>query len=180
MVRKLAVLTALGLMLLPAFAAQGSSSAAIRAMNAGKEHLRRDEFGMAVKSFTKYAALEPEKSHPYDLRACTYLRMENLDLALKDIAESQKIDSSEQTGYAAYWLKGVALLLQGDQPNADVALAAGARGSEIFARRYARAQQNAEAIWGEGEPVDKTSELFRRRLAELLLDEYVDLQLFGE
>ena len=180
MIRRLAALAVLVLVLPAAFPARGGQSATTQAMNSGKEHLRRDEYEMALKSFSRYAELKPGQSHPYDLRACTYLRMGNLDLALQDIAESQKIDSSEQTGYAAYWLKGVALLIQGDQQNANAALGAATRGSDVAARRYARAQQNADTIFGKDEAVDKSGEPYRQKLAELLLDEYVDYELFGE
>ena len=181
MTRKLATLAALVLMLAPAFAAQGGSSAATQAMSTGKEHLRRDEFGMAIKSFTKYIALESEKSHPYDLRACTYLKMDSLDAALKDIAKSQQIDADEQTGYFANWLSGIALLLRGDAASAEVALAKAASGSRSIAgERIARARQNTDSILGGDEGVEQSSEQYRLKLAELLLDECIDYQLFGE
>lgn len=181
MIRKLAALAALVLVLSPVFAAQGDGSAATRAMNNGKEYLRRDEFGTAIKSFTTYAALEPEKSHPYDLRACTYLKMDNMDPALKDIAKSQQIDANEQTGYSANWLHGIALLRQADVATADAALAKAASGSpSIAGERIARARQNTESLLGGDEGVEPSSEQYRLKLAELLLDEYIDFQLFGE
>jgi len=181
MVRKLAVLAALGLMLLPAFAAQGGSSAAASAMNTGKEHLRRDEFEMAIKSFNRYAALEPDKSNPYDLLACTYLKVDSLDLALKDIAKSRQIDPDEKTGYFANWLNGIALLLQADASNAEAALAKAAAGSPAIAgQRIARARQYTDSLFGGEEGVEQSSEQYRRKLAELLLDECIDYQIFGE
>jgi len=179
-IRRLAALAALVLMLPPALAAQEGGSAAMRELNNGKEHLRRDEFMMAVKSFTKYASLAPNNKLPYDLRACAYLRMDSVDLALKDIATSQRIDANEQTGYFANWLSGIALMLQGDSANAEVALAKAASGSpDIAGRRIARARANADLqVGGEGGP--EQSELYSRRLAELLLDECIDRQLLGQ
>jgi len=152
----------------------------MRELNNGKEHLRRDEFMSAVKSFTKYASLAPTNNLPYDLRACAYLRMDSVDLALKDIATSQRIDANEQTGYFANWLSGIALMLQGDSANAEVALAKAASGSpDIAGRRIARARANADLqVGGEGGP--EQSELYSRRLAELLLDECIDRQLLGQ
>jgi len=178
MVRKLAVL---GLMLLTALAAQSERPVAIRRMNTGKEHLRRDEFGMAIKSFNAYAALEPEKSHPYDLLACTYLKMDSLDRALKNIAKSQQIDADEQTGYFANWLSGIVLLRQGDATGAESTLARAAQGSPAIAgQRIARARQNADSLYaGEGD-TEQSSEEYRLKLAELFLDECIDYQLFGE
>ena len=179
MIRRLAALAALVLMLPPALAAQEGGSAAMRELNNGKEHLRRDEFMSAVKSFTNYASLARNNNLPYDLRACAYLRMDNVDLALSDIATSQRIDANEQTGYFANWLKGIALLMDGDSTNAEVALAKAASGSPpIAGRRIARARANADLeVGGEGGP--EQPKLYRRRLAELLLDECVDYQLLG-
>jgi len=180
MVRKLVVLTALGLMLLPALAAQSGKPAAIRAMNTGKEHLRRDEFGMAIKSFNGYAASEPGRSHPYELRACTYLKMDSLDLALKDIAKSQQIDADGRTGYFASWLKGIVLLRQGDVAGAESALSTAAMGSpSIVGQRIARARRNTESLFVGEEATEQSSEQYRLKLAELILDECIDQQLFG-
>ena len=178
MVRKLAVLA---LMLLPALAAQSEKPAAVRAMNAGKEHLRRDEFGMAIKSFSSYAALEPGRSHPYDLLACTHLRLDSLDPALENIAKSQQIDADEHTGYFANWLEGIVLLRQGNVAGADSTLAKAALGSpSIAGRRITRARQHTDSLFvGEGD-TEQSSELNRLKLAVLLLDECVDHQLFGE
>jgi len=181
MVRKLAVLTALGLMLLPALAAQSERPVAIRTMNAGKEHLRRDEFGMAIKSFNRYAALEPEKSRPYDLLACTYLKMDSLDRALKNIAKSQQVDADEQTGYFANWLRGIVLLRQGDTTGAESTLAKAAQGSaSIAGQRIARARQNTDSLLVTAGDAEQSSEEYRLKLADLLLDECIDYQLFGE
>ena len=180
MVRKLAVLAALGLMILPVFAAQSKNSAAIRAMNAGKEHLRRDEFGMAIKSFTKYASLEPENSDPYELRACTYLKMDSSDLALNDIAKLQQIDSDEQTGFLANWLKGIVLLRRGDAAGADTALVKASSGSpSVAGQRIARARQSTESIFVGLSAAEQTSEEYRLKLADLLLDECIDYKLLG-
>ena len=181
MVRKLAVLTALALMLLPALAAQSENPAAIRAMNTGKEHLRRDEFEMALKSLTSYAALEPGKSHPYDLLACTYLRLDSLEPALEDIAKSQQIDADEHTGYSANRLEGIVLLRQGNVAGADSTLAKAALGfPSIAGRRVTRARQHADSLLaGEGD-TEQSSELRRLKLAVLRLNECVDHQLFGE
>jgi len=181
MVRKLAVLTALALMLLPALAAQSEKPAAIRAMNTGNEHLRRDEFGMAIKSFTSYAALEPGKSHPYDLLACAYLRLDSLDLALKNIAKSQQIDTDEHTGYFANWLQGIVLLRQGNVAGADSTLVKAALGSpSIAGRRITRARQHTDSLYAAEGDTEQSSELYRLKLADLLLDECVDHQLFDE
>jgi Flp pilus assembly protein TadD len=180
-IRKMATLASLVLMLSPVLAAQGGGSAATRAMDTGKEYLRRDEFGMAIQSFTKYIALESEKSFPYDLRACTYLKMDSLDLALKDIAKSQQIDADEQTGYSANWLNGIALLLEADSAGADGALSKAARGSPSIAGfRIARARQFADSLVGGDGITEQSSERYRTKLAGLLLDEYIDRQLFGE
>jgi len=181
MVRRLAVLTVLGLSLLSALAAQSEMPVAFRRMNTGKEHLRRDEFGMALKSFNAYAALEPEKSHPYDLLACTYLKMDSLDRALENIAESQQINADEQTGYFANWLSGIVRLRQGDATGAESTLAKAAHGSpSIAGQRIARARRNTDSLFVSEDVAEQPSEEYRLKLAELLLDECIDYQLFGE
>ncbi len=180
-VRRLAVLTALGLSLLPALAAQSEKPVAIRRMDTGKEHLRRDEFGMALKSFSAYAALEPQKSRPYDLLACTYIKMDSLDRALESIARSQEIDADEQTGYFANWLSGIVLLRQDNAAVAESALAKAARGSPAIAgQRIARARRNTDSLFVGEDATEPPSEEYRLKLAELLLDECIDYQLFGE
>ena len=181
MVRKLAVLTALGLMLLPLLAAPSEKSAVIRAMNTGKEHLRRDEFGMAIESFNTYAELEPEKNQPYDLLACTYLKMDSVDLASNSIARSQQIDADEQTGYFANWLRGIVLLRQGDVTGAESTLAKAAKGSpSVAGPRIARARQNTDSLFVGESDTEQSGEGYRLKLADLLLDECIDHQLFGE
>jgi|GEM_PF-1866261 len=180
MARKMTLLVFLGLMFLPALAEQNESPAAIRAMKAGEEHLRRDEFEMAIKSFTRYAALEPERTHPYDLVACTYLKMGSLDLALKEIDRSHELDSNERTGFFANWLEGVALLRQGNVASADSFLTRAALASpSIAGQRIARARQNTDSLFGEDDGTEQTSEPYRLKLADLLLDECIDYQLFG-
>jgi Flp pilus assembly protein TadD len=179
-IRKLAALAALGLLLSPALAAQQESSAAMRALNSGKDDLRRDEYGMAVDSFTRCAALMPTDKLAFDLRACAYLKMDSLNLASKDIAKSQQIDADEKTGYFANWLSGVALLLQADTVNAESALAKATRGSpSIAGPRIVRARQNTDSLLGGDGRNERTNEQYRRKLAELLLDESIDSQLFG-
>lgn len=181
MIRKLAALAALLLILPSALTVANGASVDLQAMNSGKEHLRRDEYEMAVKSFTTYAALAPADKHSYDLRACAYLRMENLDLALKDIARSQQIDANEQTGYFSFWLRGIALLLQEDSAGADSALSTAARGSpSIAGLRIARARQYADSLVGGDGSTEQPGVGCGRKLADLLLDECIDSQLFGE
>jgi len=150
-------------------------------MDTGKEHLRRDEFAMALKSFNAYAALKPEKSHPYDLLACTFLKMDSLDRAMENIARSQQIDADEQTGYFANWLGGIVLLRQGSAAVAESALAKAARGSPAVAgQRIARARRNTDSLFVGEDASEQTSDEYRLKLAELLLDECIDYQLFGE
>ena len=181
MIRKMAALVALVLMLAPVLAEAKMGPAATRAMNAGKEHLRRDEYDLAVQSFTKFVGLAPADKLAYDLRASTYLRMENLDLALKDIAKSQEIDANEQTGYFSFWLRGIALLLQEDSAGADSALSTAARGSpSIAGLRIARARQYADSLVGGDGSTEQPGVGCGRKLADLLLDECIDSQLFGE
>jgi Flp pilus assembly protein TadD len=178
----MAALVALVLMLAPVLAEAKMGPAATRAMNAGKEHLRRDEYDLAVQSFTKFVGLAPADKLAHDLRASTYLRMENLDLALKDIAKSQKVDADEQTGYFANWLSGIVLLHQGNIAGADSALAIAAKGSpSVAGLRIARARQYADSIvGGVQDSIGMTALPYGQKLAELLLDECIDVQLLGE
>jgi Flp pilus assembly protein TadD len=149
-------------------------------MDSGKEHIRRDEYGMAIKNFSTFVALAPDDSRAYDLRACAYLRTDSVDLALKDIAKSRELGGDEAIRYFANWLNGIALLLQADTAGADAALAKAAAGSPSVAKpRIARARQYADSLFGDGEDSEQLNELHRRKLAELLLDECVDYQLFG-
>lgn len=179
MIRRLAALAVVILVLPHALVAQEGRSAT-RAMNSGKEHLRRDEYGMAIKSFSRFVALAPDNSRAYDLRACAYLRTDSLDLASKDIAKSLQLRGEEQPGYFAEWLNGIALLLEADTPGAEAALAKAAAGSpSVAAPRIARARQYADSLFGDEEGTERPVELHRRKLAELLLDECVDYQLFG-
>lgn len=181
MARELTVLTALALMLLPPLAAQSENPAAVRAIKTGKEHLRRNEFEMALKSLTTYAALEPEKSPLDDLLACTYLRFDSLDLASKNIAKSQQIDANEHTGFVANWLQGIVLLRQDNLAGADSSLSRAAQGSpSVAGRRIARARQYADSLFAGEDDTEQSSERYRLKLAVLLLDEYVDHQLLGE
>jgi Flp pilus assembly protein TadD len=137
---------------------------------------------LAVQSFTKLVGLAPADKLAYDLRASTYLRMENLDLAQEDITESQKLDADEQTGYFANWLSGIVLLHQGNTAGADSALALAARGTpSVAGLRIARARQYADSILGGvQDSIGMTALPYNQKLAELLLDECIDVQLFGE
>jgi len=179
-IRRLTALAAVVLVLPCALVAQEGRSAPTRAMNSGKEHLRRDEYGKAIESFSRFAALAPDDGRAYDLRACAYLRADSVDLALKDIAKSQKLKDDEQAGYFANWLNGIALLLQADTAGADAALAKAAAGSPAVAKpRIARARQYADSLFGGEVGTEQPDEQHRRKLAELLLDECIDYQLFG-
>ena len=179
MLRRLAVLAAVVVILPHALAAQEGRSAT-RALSNGKEHLRRDEYGMAIKSFSTFVALAPNDNRAYDLRACAYLRADSVDLALKDIAKSQQLEGDEEAGYFANWLNGVALLFQADEAGAEAALAKATAGSPSVAKpRIARARQYADSLFGDREGFEQLKELHRRKLAVLLLDECVDYQLFG-
>lgn len=180
MIRRLATQVAVMLILPHALLAQEGRSAATRAMNSGKEHLRRDEYGMAIKSFSTFVALAPDDNRAYDLRACAYLRADSVDLALKDIDKSQQLKDDEDAAYFANWLDGIALLLQADRAGAEAALAKAAAGSPSVAKpRIARARQYADSLFGDEEYSEQLNELHRRKLAVLLLDECVDYQLFG-
>jgi Flp pilus assembly protein TadD len=179
-IRRLATLVAVVLILPHVLVAQEGRSAATGARNSGKEHLRRDEYGMAIKSFSTFVALAPGDNLGYDLRACAYLRTDSVDLALKDIAKSQQLEGDEEAGYFANWLNGIALLLRADTAGADAALAKAAAGSPSVAKpRIARARQYADSLFGDEEDSEQLNELRRRKLAVLLLDECVDYQLFG-
>jgi len=182
MKRRLIAAVALVLMLAPVLAAAKMGPAATRALNAGKEHLRRDEYDLAVQSFTKLTSLAPADKLAYDLRACTYLRMDSVDLALKDIAASKQIDADPQTGYFANWLDGVALLLNSDSAGADSMLTLATRGSpSVAGLRIARARQYADSILGGvQDSIGLVALPYTRKLAGLLLDECVDVQLLGE
>jgi len=176
-IRKLTTLAALILILPPALFAQSGSSA----LSSGKEHLRRDEYGMAVRSFTSYVSQQPKNTLGYDLRASTLLRMDSLDAALRDIEQSQQLDSGAQTGYFSVWLSGIAYQLQGDGVRADSALSRASTGSPAIAgERIKRARQSTDEFLDWKGEVDKASDLYRLKLAELLLDEAIDYQLLGD
>ncbi|HTW91036.1 MAG TPA: hypothetical protein VMH22_04945 [bacterium] len=173
MTRKWTALATLVLMLSPALAAA-------QAMSVGKEHLRRDEYGLAVKTFTSYIEQYPHKSLPYELRACAYLRMDSLGLALKDIAKTQQVDTSEQTGSFANWLAGIAWLFQGNATTADSLFSKATVGSpSVAGQRIAQARQNTDSLFVGDSVNEQSSEQYRQRLGGLLLDEFIDYQLFG-
>jgi tetratricopeptide (TPR) repeat protein len=179
--RRMAVVAALGLMLLPGFAAQNDKPVVLNVLSTGKEHLRRDEFETARSDFARLISIDPHSSPVYNLLACTYLKMDSLAPATKNIARSQQVDSGPRNSCLVGWLGGIVLIRQGNVTEAESYLAKAAVGLPFVAGlRIARARHCTDSLFADGKDTEKSSEEYRSRLAELLLDEFIDYQLFGE